>query len=118
MPTTATVHELPTVRPSAPDLDRETCGHGVRACVCGQCRCRECWEQRAECECTSAAPVAAPKPCDSCESAYHAAAPTRGWCSSCAPDGVLIGELCACGCARLLEGEDCCEECACLDAAQ
>lgn len=57
------------------------------------------------------APIAAPKPCDRCESAYHAAAPTRGWCAECAPDGVLIGVLCACGCERLLDGQERCETC-------
>lgn len=55
--------------------------------------------------------IAMPRPCARCVRAYEGSAPHRGWCSSCAPDGVPIGVLCACGGARLLEGEDRCEEC-------
>ena len=95
---------------NALDLDRDTCGFGVRECVCGQCRCRECWETREECECGSQ-PEASPQPCDRCVRAYEDCAPHRGWCASCAPDGVLIGVLCACGGERLLEGQERCDEC-------
>lgn len=57
------------------------------------------------------APLAGPQLCVDCERAYEDCAPHRGWCASCAPDGVLIGVLCACGGERLLEGQERCQGC-------